>query len=1113
MLFTGGSIQQATQIGTLNTGVSTINTSKLNVSVFDLYKTGISSIISSINTKDGEQDTRLGTAEGNNNTLRSDVNSLSTTKVNVSVYNTTISSFISTNNAQDSRLTGAESYISTLQGRATIVEGEFTTEEGRAQDLENQVGSLETNKVYITVYDAKISSFSSINGSQNNRLTYAESNINSLQNSTSSIDGRASSLDNNKVNILTYNYAISSISSTNIVQDSRLTGAESYISTLQDKALTLEGQIYNLGINKVNILDYNLQVSTFISTNTVQDGRLTGAESNISTLSSIKQDLNDYTNKINLIDAKDVDQDNRLSTIKSNVSSIQEDIAGRVETEILAKVPQFIFDTLKSELDTADSILTNSLATKVVSTIQQQVDAAQNTLIDSKVAQNVYNSTISSISSTNASQETRLSGIESSRLHTIGYDIYKTNLDNKDYFAEQSLLSIYEFIQTMLNTYEIFKPDGSLYQFTGNLQNLLPVPNYFNIASKSAKSIGISLSNMLFNSMLGDFVITDSLNNIITTTNSSAVSSSSLILTSSDLFNNAQFPLKVAYRDSNKQIVSLDTISSAQYNNLPLNSAGWVTSIGGTSGDDGKSVAVDGNGNVYVIVNSSSSPLTIRNLATTYGTITGAGSSDCYIIKYNSLGQVQWATNIGGTLADSGNSIAVDGNGNVYVTGTYNSTSLTFRNFSNITAGVITTTVRGILSSGGTGDCFIAKLSTLGEVQWATNIVGNSSDQGLGIAVDKISGDVYVTGLFNSTASFRSFSNVASEVINTSLFGTLSASSSDTFIAKYNTLGLVQWATNIGGTNSDQGNSIAVYRNSDGTIINVYVTGIYASTASFRTFSSYTAGGVITTTVHGTLAATGTGDCFIAKYNTLGQLQWATNIGGSNTDQGLGIAVDNDDNVYVTGTYVSISLSIRNFTSLPLSNSPISTVLYGTLANSTSGTASDIFIAKYSSLGQVQWATSIAGAGAGSGNKDVRNIAVDAAGNVYITGFYSTGGLYINNYLQAPVSGGAVTLSLYGTLSHIGSFDCFIVKYNTSGSAQWATSISGNSSDQGQGIAVDTSGNVYVTGIYSGNSIIRECTSQPVSGGAIGTTVYGALTNAGGNDCFIVKYNTNGKLL
>ena len=91
MLFTGGSIQQATQIGTLNTGVSTINTDKLAVSVFDLYRTGISSIVSSIDAKNNNQDSRLGTAEGNISTLRSDVDLLSTNKVNVSVYDTKIS--------------------------------------------------------------------------------------------------------------------------------------------------------------------------------------------------------------------------------------------------------------------------------------------------------------------------------------------------------------------------------------------------------------------------------------------------------------------------------------------------------------------------------------------------------------------------------------------------------------------------------------------------------------------------------------------------------------------------------------------------------------------------------------------------------------------------------------------------------------------------------------------------------------------------------------------------------------------------------------------------------------------------------------------------------------
>jgi len=368
---------------------------------------------------------------------------------------------------------------------------------------------------------------------------------------------------------------------------------------------------------------------------------------------------------------------------------------------------------------------------------------------------------------------------------------------------------------------------------------------------------------------------------------------------------------------------------------------------------------------------------------------------------------VLWAKGIGGTSADYGRGIATDSGGNVYVTGNYR-----------VTATLAPGTT---LTSAGSYDAFVAKYDASGTVQWATSIGGTSADLGIDIATDS-NGNVYVTGHYSSysiTIGSTTLTRVGSY---------------DAFVAKYDTSGTVQWATRIGGTDTDNGHGIAT--DSDG---NVYVTGNYRG--------SITIGST-------TLTNSGSDDVFVAKYDTSGTVQWATSIGGTSADYGRGIATDSGGNVYVTGNY-SGSITIG------------STTL-------TSAGSDDAFVAKYDTSGTVQWATSIGG----TSNDYGRGIATDSSGNVYVIGEYS----------------GTLTIGST-TLTGAGSDDVFVAKYDTSGTVQWAKGIGGTSADYGRGIATDSGGNVYVTGNYSGTATF-----------APGTT----LTSTASYDVFVTKYDASG---
>jgi len=156
----------------------------------------------------------------------------------------------------------------------------------------------------------------------------------------------------------------------------------------------------------------------------------------------------------------------------------------------------------------------------------------------------------------------------------------------------------------------------------------------------------------------------------------------------------------------------------------------WARSAGGTSDDFGYSVSTDVNGNVLVTGTFGSSSLTFGTTV-----LTNAGGSDIFIVKYDAGGNLLWAKSAGGTSTDYGYSVSSDANGNVFVTGSFTSPTLTFG-----------TTV---LTNPGTYDIFIVKYDGSGNVLWAKSVGGTSNDYSFSVSSDA-NGNVFATGYFNS---------------------------------------------------------------------------------------------------------------------------------------------------------------------------------------------------------------------------------------------------------------------------------------------------------------------------------------------------------------------------
>jgi Beta-propeller repeat len=291
---------------------------------------------------------------------------------------------------------------------------------------------------------------------------------------------------------------------------------------------------------------------------------------------------------------------------------------------------------------------------------------------------------------------------------------------------------------------------------------------------------------------------------------------------------------------------------------IPLTMA-WKA--GGTEYDEGKKIILDANGNIYITGYFYGTA--------TFGTstLTSVGSSDIFIAKYSSNGDLIWIVKAGGVNQDVGVSLALDTNNNLFILGTFQGTA----NFESSN-----------IISAGSNDVFLAKYNNNGNLQWVKRAGSDGFEQSYDVKTNG-NGDVFITGGFWFNATFETTSIT-------------SAGDSDIFLAKYSNDGDLAWVKQAGGTGSDIGYAIVLDGNST-----VYVTGVFHSTASFGSAT-------VTTDTNG---------IFIAKFR-ISDWQWATSATSSsyNVTVGYGIVLDINRNIYITGSFWdTINLGTRSYTS------------------------------------------------------------------------------------------------------------------------------------------------------------------------------------------------------
>ncbi len=404
----------------------------------------------------------------------------------------------------------------------------------------------------------------------------------------------------------------------------------------------------------------------------------------------------------------------------------------------------------------------------------------------------------------------------------------------------------------------------------------------------------------------------------------------------------------------------------------------WVARYNGPPGNSGN---VD---EAYLIAVDGSGNVYVTGMSAGYGW-------DYATIKYNSSGVQQWVQRYNGliTYGDVPRGIDLDNAGNVYVTGN---------------------------SSSNGNEIATIKYNSSGIEQWVQRYrrPGIGSDEAYSIAVDN-AGNVYITGKSNRNWI-----------------------ASDYLTIKYNSSGIEQWTQMYNGPGNLYDEAYSIALDNAG---NVYVTG-----DSYGNGTNY--------------------DYATIKYNSLGIQQWVQryNGQGSSNDYANSMVIDNSGNIYVTGAS------------------------YG------NGTNSDYATLKYNSSGVEQWFQRYNGQG--NGSDESRSISVDNSGNVYVTGLswgsgsnydyatvkYKTSGVeqWVQRYngsgnycdiahsIAIDNSGNVYVAGLsYGSGTN---YDYATIKYNTSGVEQWLQiyNVPGNGSDYAYSIAIDNSGNVYVTGASGG---------------------------------------------
>ena len=413
----------------------------------------------------------------------------------------------------------------------------------------------------------------------------------------------------------------------------------------------------------------------------------------------------------------------------------------------------------------------------------------------------------------------------------------------------------------------------------------------------------------------------------------------------------------------------------------------YNTYFGGNEGDEARSIAIDKDDNFYIFGYTLSTDLPTSS-ASFQDTL--KGSYDTYITKFDSSGNHIWTTYLGGSNVEIASSIKTTNDNHLIVLGYTNSNDFP------TSSGAYQTI------NAGQYDVFIIKIDTDGNIIWSTLFGGMGGELGIDVSID-LNNNILVGGQTNSS----NFPSTAGA------FQPLPLGGNDAFVAKFNSLGQLLWATCYGGTSTEDAHAITSdFEN------NVIITGMTNSsdiTISPNALQSNNKGFF---------------DIYIAKFSSSGNFIWGTYFGGTNYDDIYGIHCDSSSNLYLAGRTSSI-----DFETTP------------NAYQATKNNGIDACLFKLSKNGELIWSTYLGG----NGDDFADKILIDRNNNVTT----------LINTLSDTISLPADTIF---TNYPINFEKAFILTLDSSGMPIWSAYFGGNSIDRAFDFKIATGGKLFFTG-------------------------------------------------
>jgi hypothetical protein len=448
----------------------------------------------------------------------------------------------------------------------------------------------------------------------------------------------------------------------------------------------------------------------------------------------------------------------------------------------------------------------------------------------------------------------------------------------------------------------------------------------------------------------------------------------------------------------------------------------------------------------------------------------GRGRERAFIIDP----QLEWATYYGDIGSEVAVKLSLDNAGYPYLLGTTSSIN-----------NIATTGSYQSTYISGSQNAFIAKFNDQGNAKiWATYYKGNRADHFTDLQID-VSNNLYIAGGTNSNLGISTPGTYQSNWYP----GVGSYDSSDGFILKFDNSGQKKWGTYFGGEKADEINAIAADING-----NIYAVGTTHSKNNITTIGCH----------QDTLF--GPSDAFVAKFNSSGNLSWATYYGGRDSligtgisqglDAGTAITCDLSGNVYVGGITGSFDHIATPGSHQPTNNSDSLFVNHSFWTRNVRNG----FLVKFNSSGARQWGTYYGG----SDYPNINAVKTDPAGNIYIAGrTASVDGIASTGSYKSELDTTYWPQQLTGSIT-----DAFLAKFNSGGVRQWGTYFGGHLTDLFLDMVIDKAGDICLGGSTTSHTNIATAGAWKFNNSA-GTDTTGPLSQ----DAMFVKFAPGGQRL